>query len=144
MTKCSKPDCDGEMRSRGMCHKHYLRWLRSDVPKPKLQTARELLLECMPGATSELIERTGLARSWAFRVIKQMHEAGEIYVSEFRHQGLKGGHYIQVWDAGPGEDAKLTRQERQKVSQWMLSEKLARKKVARRPNTWLSALGVPP
>lgn len=123
---------------------HYLRWLRSDVPKPKTKTARELLTECMPGSAKELIERTGLARAWGFRVLREMHANGEIHVTEYRHQGVKGGHYIQVWEAGPGEDAKLTHQEKRRVSALMQTEKLARKKLIQRPNTWLSALGVPP
>lgn len=40
MEKCSIEGCDGKMKSRGWCHKHYMRWYQTGSAEPTLVEKR--------------------------------------------------------------------------------------------------------
>jgi hypothetical protein len=121
----------------------------------------ERLLAHMPATRRKLIEITGMPTRTAYNVVKRLHEDGKIHIIGWeRTHG--GGPFVQIWQAGPGDDAycqlrpmtqsQIWRRYKAKAiksgaNDFKLAAKRARYHADKRASaktkaTWLSALGM--
>ncbi len=121
----------------------------------------ERALSALPGTRRQIIEKTGMPQRTTYNVLKRLHEAGKIHISSWqRTEG--GGPFVQVWQAGPGQDAYCQlrpittgqiwkRYKAKAIKSGANEDKLAAKRARYHADraasskikaTWLSALGM--
>jgi hypothetical protein len=115
----------------------------------------------MPATRRKLIEITGMPTRTAYNVVKRLHEDGKIHIIGWeRTPG--GGAFVQIWQAGPGDDAYCQLKPMTTSQIWArhkaklrksgeLADKLAAKRAkywadkaaaSKNKATWFSALGM--
>lgn len=118
---------------------------------------RKLIVNALPGCMQELAKKSGCAESTIRRWLHRLRSAGECYISGWKRNC---GGFTAIYAAGAGKD-RPCRLKSKTTAQWckewrqrartsgqlemIYSRKNARRRAddaARRPQTWLSALGV--
>lgn len=114
---CKRPDCTGTSKSRGMCNRHYMEWYGGLSIKPVRQRSSDLVLSEMPGTTVEIATRAGLSYGNARIAIMRLYAAGSAHIFDVNPPLSQGSRWINVFAAGPGEDATVTRRQKNEYTQ---------------------------
>jgi hypothetical protein len=149
MKLCNHEGCGGKYYARGMCVKHYSKWMRAVEVKPKKPNAQQLVLDALPGTSKEIAAKTELCICAVRDKLRELRGNG-VYVSSWKGDGLSK---LAVYSRGNKKDvprpcmttAEYSRRYRQKHpekvqqrsrTQWAIQKAKAR------PNSWLGALGI--
>jgi len=110
---CKFADCSGSVRARGMCHKHYLQWLRPILMARKEagivvpRNSRQVIIDSLPGAHVDVVKKTGLCLRTVQKWMRRIRGDGEAHIGDWRH-AEKTGDFVPIYHAGPGPDVPCT------------------------------------
>lgn len=114
MKTCTRDGCAHQVRARGLCNNHYTQW-RNKLATPLTKSdTRQRLLAAMPGTTKQLAEKLDIQYETARKAVRKLHAEGLCHIEDHLPPENQGRDYIAVFTAGPGEDHKLTKQQRKK------------------------------
>lgn len=135
-----------------MCSSHYHKWLRTAENPPKKPNARLLVIEAMPGTSSELVKKTGLHVDSVRKAIKKIHGT-EAYIKGWKWVGTskspiytKGNKPDVPCNLQAATRAEYSRRYKERHPERVrLSEAMRKmvRKARRNPQTWFSPLGMP-
>lgn len=113
---CSNSNCTRQARSRGMCNSHYTTWRRKTTIDTTPVSSESLVLEVLPGTIRELAAKAGLNYETVRKIVRALHNRKAIHIEDTLPPGLAGGHYIDVFALGAGEDFKVSKQTKHKYA----------------------------
>lgn len=151
MKLCNHENCGGKYYARGMCVKHYSKWMRSVAVRPTKPNARELVLSALPGTSAQIATATDLCIGSVREWIRKLRGT-EVYVARWKKEG---NLRLAVYARGAKKDKPctipaMTSAEYSKRHRAAHLERVrqrqrtyyALQKAKSRKATWASALGV--
>lgn len=104
---CSRHGCKRSPYARGMCATHYELWRRKFPQKLGRQDSRKDVLRALPATSSEVCTKIELSKDRVVVIIRELRDAGKIYVDHYVPPIGRGGPWKPVYARGNKPDAVL-------------------------------------